>query len=55
MNKYISPAIKIEEIEAADVILASSDVNTAGYEVKSLDGIDTGDDKSAVFSALRWF
>lgn len=50
MNKYITPKIEIEAIEASDVILASS-----GYEVKALEGVDTGDDKSVVFSVFRWF
>lgn len=48
-NKYITPEIKIEDVELCDVIMAS------GYEITQLEGIDTGDDKSAVFSAGRWF
>lgn len=50
MNKYICPTIQFEEIEAEDIILASS-----GYEVKALEGVDTGDDKTAVINAARWF
>lgn len=49
MNKYVSPTIEYVEIETADVITAS------GYEVKALEGIDVGDDMSAIFSASRWF
>ena len=54
MNKYVSPTIKIEEIEAADLITASR-TETVGYEVKSLEGVDTGDEKTAVFDASKWF
>ena len=50
MNKYICPTIQVEEIEATDIILASD-----GYEVKALEGVDTGDDKTAVINASRWF
>lgn len=49
-KKYISPTITVESIDAADVILASN-----GYRVMALEGVDTGDDKSAVFNVNRWF
>ena len=49
-KKYISPTIEIADVEITDVILASG-----GYEITALEGIDVGDDKSAVFSAGRWF
>ena len=48
MNKYVSPTIKIEDIDVSDVVLAS------GYEIKALDGVDSGDSKSAVFNVNRW-
>lgn len=48
-KKYISPTIEIADVEITDVILAS------GYEITQLEGVDTGDDKSAVFSVGRWF
>ena len=50
MNKYFSPTIQIEETEGNDIILTST-----GYEVKTLEGVDTGNDKSAVINASRWF
>ena len=50
MNKYIAPIIEIESIEATDVVLVSG----AGYEVTALEGVDSGDSKSAVFSAGFW-
>ena len=49
-KKYITPTIAIEDINAEDVILASG-----GYKVMALEGVDTGDDKSAVFNASHWF
>jgi len=48
-KKYIAPTIEIEYIEADDVILSS------GYEIAALEGVDTGDEKSAVFNVSRWF
>lgn len=48
-KKYITPTIKIEDAELCDVIM------TSGYEITQLEGIDIGDDKSAVFSTSRWF
>lgn len=51
MNKeYITPKIEIESIESTDVILASG-----GYELTALEGVDTGDAKSAVFNVRHWF
>lgn len=50
MNKeYFAPTIEVEIIEASDVILAS------GYTIEALEGVDTGDDVSAVFDVNRWF
>lgn len=49
-KKYISPTIEIADVEITDVILASG-----AYEITQLEGVDTGDDKSAVFSVGRWF
>lgn len=49
MNKYVSPKIEYVEITTADVITAS------GYKVEALEGVDTGDDKSAIFDVSRWF
>ena len=49
MTKYVSPTIEYVEVNTADVVLAS------GYQLKALEGVDTGDDKSAVFNASRWF
>lgn len=56
MNKYFSPAIQIEKVETADIILASQNVNetVTGYTIKPLEDIDTGNDKSAVFDVSRW-
>ena len=48
-KKYISPTIEIASVEINDVILAS------GYEITQLEGVDIGDDRSAVFSAGSWF
>lgn len=50
MNKYISPEIKIEEIESADVLLASG-----GVSIGELEGYDTEGTKSAIFDAEFWF
>jgi len=52
MNKYIAPTIKIEEVDTSDIILASSSI---GYEVKSLKGVDTDGEESAIFDVMRWF
>ena len=49
MNKYVSPTIEYVEIDTADVVMAST------YQVKSLEGVDTGDEKTAVFDAAKWF
>ena len=49
-KKYISPTIEIADVEITDVILVSG-----AYEITQLEGVDTGDDKSAVFSAGRCF
>ena len=51
MNKYIAPTIKIEEIDAFDIVLASN----GGYEVKALKGVDKNDETSAVFDVSLWF
>lgn len=50
MNKYISPEIEILQIEVEDVIAASGAVT-----VEALEGVDSGESKSAVFNALFWF
>jgi len=49
MNKYISPKIEISQIEVEDVIA------TSGVTIEALEGVDSGDSKSAVFNALFWF
>ena len=49
MTNYVSPTIEYVEVNTADVILAS------GYRLKALEGVDTGDEKTAVFDASRWF
>ncbi|MBO5262107.1 MAG: hypothetical protein J6B45_03575 [Clostridia bacterium] len=49
-KKYVAPIIEIESIEVTDIILTSGN----GYEVTALEGVDTGDDKSAVFNVSRW-
>lgn len=49
MNKYVSPTIEYVEIDTADVVMASK------FQVKSLEGVDTGDEKTAVFDAAKWF
>ena len=49
-KKYISPVIKIESVKADDVILASG-----SYQVAALEGVDQGEDKSAIFSVSHWF
>ena len=49
MIKYISPEIKIEQIEANDVILASNAVS-----IVALEGVDDGDSKTAIFNASHW-
>ena len=50
-KKYLTPTIEVESIEATDVILASG----KGYEITALEGVDTGDSKSAVFDISSWF
>lgn len=50
MSKYISPIIKFEEIESADVITVSG-----GVSISALEGVDSGDSKSAIFNAGFWF
>lgn len=50
MNKYITPIIELTEIEVADVITSSS-----GVEITALEGVDSGDTKSAVFNVNFWF
>ena len=47
-NKYIAPTLKIEEIVATDVVL------TSAYEITALEGVDKGEEKSAVFNANIW-
>lgn len=54
MNKYISPIVEIENFETVDIVLASDTVANAGYTIKPLEGVDTGDDKSAVVDIQRW-
>lgn len=49
MEKYTSPTIEIVQCEASDVISSSSAVSYA-----PLEGVDKGDDKSAIFSADFW-
>ena len=49
MNKYVSPIIEYVEVDTADVIM------TSGYQLKALEGVDTGDEKSAVFNVSHWF
>ena len=49
MKEYVSPTIKIEELESADVLLASG-----GVKVDELEGYDTEGSKSAIFDALYW-
>jgi hypothetical protein len=48
MNKYVSPTIEYVEVDTADVVMAS------GYQIKALEGVDTGDEKTAVFDISRW-
>lgn len=50
MNKYIAPEMEIAQIEAEDVITASG-----GVVIEALEGVDSGDSKSAIFSARFWF
>lgn len=50
MNKYVSPLIETEENYGADVISSSG-----GFRIGSLDGVDEGDSKSAIFDAGFWF
>lgn len=49
MNKYISPTIEIQNLHSADVITSSGAV-TYGQ----LEGVDTEDSKSAIFSVNFW-
>ena len=54
MNKYFSPTIQIEEVKSTDILLASGEVAPV-VEVKALEGVDTGDSKTAIFDASRFF
>lgn len=54
MNKYISPTIEFTEIETVGFIMTSKD-QPVSYQVKALEGVDTGDAKTAVFDASQWF
>lgn len=49
MNKYITPTIEYIEIEASDVITAST--GRQGFEIGSLEGVDSDGSKSAIFDA----
>ena len=49
MIKYISPEIKIEQIEANDIILASNAVS-----IVALEGVDENGSKTAIFDASHW-
>ena len=54
MNKYFSPTIQIETIKSTDILLESGTAAPV-VEVKALEGVDTGDSKTAVFDASRFF
>lgn len=49
MKEYVSPTVNIEELESADVLLASG-----GVKYEELEGYDTEGSKSAIFDALYW-
>ncbi len=51
MTKYFSPKIEIELFETLDIVLDSP----VGVEIKALEGVDTGDSKTAVFDASHFF
>ena len=51
MTKYFSPKIEIEQFETHDVMLNSP----VGVEITALEGVDTGDSKTAVFDASHFF
>ena len=49
MNKYIAPEMEKVKIEVEDILTAS------GVTIQPLEGVDSGDSKSAVFSVMHWF
>ena len=49
MEKYTSPTIEIAECHTKDVISSSA------ISYAPLEGVDKGDDKSAIFNASFWF
>jgi hypothetical protein len=51
MNKYVAPTIQVVNVKADDIILTSG----VSVSIKPLEGVDKGDDKSAIFNADFWF
>ena len=49
MKKYITPKIEAEQISVTDIIATSE-----GVTIEALEGVDSGDSKTAVFDANRW-